>query len=332
MEKVAQGDANVVQEASVSVNSEDEGLETDYRSAKLAGRDFSGKNLAGVDFSFSDLTGANFESADLTGAILHRACLSGAEFMMAKLNDADLSDCKGENVGFAHADLSGANLFSADLSGSTFAGARLLATDMRAANLRGTRFTGSDFSGANLTKANLQDADLSGSSVQEAHFEEADLRGASVKKMTGYQSASWLGTDVMNVDFCGAYAMRRFVADQNYLHEFRNQSRNNELLYWAWWITSDCGRSLFRWSLFTAVLAVLFGVGHQLLGVPFGEHETILSPYYFSLVTLTTLGFGDVVPVTVVQQALVMLEVTTGYMLLGGLISIFANKMARRAD
>lgn len=305
---------------------------TEYRSADLSGMDFSGKNLSGFDFSFADLTGANFENADLSGAILHQACISGAEFLMAKLNDADMSECKGENAGFAHADLSGANLFSANLSGSSFAGAKLHGTDLRAAKLCNARFTGSDFTGANLTKTNLQDADLSGSSVQEAHFEEADLRGASVKKMKGYQSASWLGTDIMNVDFCGAYAMRRFVADQNYLHEFRNQSKQNELIYKAWWLTSDCGRSLFRWSIFTAILALVFGIGYQLVGVPFGEHETILSPYYFSIVTLTTLGFGDVLPVTAGQQALVILEVTNGYMMLGGLISIFANKMARRAD
>lgn len=303
-----------------------------YRSADLSGMDFSGKDLSGFDLSFADLTGANFERADLSGALLHKACLKGAEFLMANLKGADLSDCRGENAGFAHADLSGANLFSADLSGSSFANAQMLETDLRAAKLCGARFTGSVLTGANFTKTNLQDADLARSCVHEARFEEADLRGASVKQMKGYQSASWLGTDIMNVDFCGAYAMRRFVADQNYLHEFRNQSRTNELLYKAWWLTSDCGRSLVRWSVFTAVLAVIFGVSYKLADVPFGDNETILSPFYFSVVTLTTLGFGEIVPVTAVQQALVMLEVTTGYMMLGGLISIFANKMARRAD
>tara|TARA_R110002096_G_scaffold408075_3_gene607064 strand:+ start:41515 stop:42528 length:1014 start_codon:yes stop_codon:yes gene_type:complete len=321
-----------VSAASAAVVGTEEPEESAYSSADLAGMDFSGKDMSGFDLSFADLTGANFEGTDLTGANLHQACISGAEFLMAKLNDADLSDCTGINAGFAHADLSGANLFSADLSGSSFASARLLGTDLRAAQLSTARFTDSDFTGANLTKTILRDADLSGSFVGRAHFEEADLRGASVKKMKGYQSASWIGTDIMNVDFCGAYAMRRFVADQNYLDEFRNQSPINELLYKAWWLTSDCGRSLFRWSILTAVLAVVFGLGYKLIGVPFGDQETILSPYYFSVVTLTTLGFGDILPVTASQQAFVMLEVTTGYMMLGGLISIFANKMARRAD
>ena len=48
--------------------------------------------------------------------------------------------------------------------------------------------------------------------------------------------------------------------------------------------------------------------------------------------TLTSLGYGDIVPTSSLGQLLVMLEVCVGYMMLGGLISILANKMARRAE
>ena len=53
---------------------------------------------------------------------------------------------------------------------------------------------------------------------------------------------------------------------------------------------------------------------------------------YFSLVTLTTLGYGDILPVSVAAQMLVVLEVSIGYVMLGGFISILSNKLARRAD
>jgi hypothetical protein len=66
--------------------------------------------------------------------------------------------------------------------------------------------------------------------------------------------------------------------------------------------------------------------------VDFGDHRTPLSPIYFSVVTLTSLGFGDVVPTSILGQAAVIVQVSCGYMMLGGLMSIFANKMARRAD
>jgi hypothetical protein len=52
---------------------------------------------------------------------------------------------------------------------------------------------------------------------------------------------------------------------------------------------------------------------------------------YYSVVTFTTLGFGDIVPKTNLAALLVMAEVILGYVMLGGLISIFATKLARRS-
>lgn len=59
------------------------------------------------------------------------------------------------------------------------------------------------------------------------------------------------------------------------------------------------------------------------------KHHTPFAPYYYSIVTFTTLGFGDVVPVNLAGQILVAIEVILGYLMLGGLISIFATKVFR---
>ena len=48
--------------------------------------------------------------------------------------------------------------------------------------------------------------------------------------------------------------------------------------------------------------------------------------YYYSIVTFTTLGFGDIVPKNILAEILVTIEVILGYIMLGGLISIFATK------
>jgi voltage-gated potassium channel Kch len=50
------------------------------------------------------------------------------------------------------------------------------------------------------------------------------------------------------------------------------------------------------------------------------------------VVTLTTLGYGDVIPASAGGQVIAMVEVVTGYVMLGGLLSILSNKMARRGD
>ena len=99
-----------------------------------------------------------------------------------------------------------------------------------------------------------------------------------------------------------------------------------------WWVTSDCGRSFTRWALWIGALAVVFAALYSFVGVDYGEYETWLSPFYYSVVTLTTLGYGDVLPSTLGGQVVAMLEVSIGYVMLGGLLSIFSNKMARRAE
>jgi len=133
------------------------------------------------------------------------------------------------------------------------------------------------------------------------------------------------------VDFFGAWLLRRHILDENFLAEFRAQSRLHEILYRLWWVTSDCGRSLLRWSTLMTVIAVFYAVLYTFVGIDFGSHKTWLSPLYFSVVTFTTLGYGDVLPASTVGQAVVISQVLLGYLGLGGLLSIFANKMARRA-
>ena len=76
----------------------------------------------------------------------------------------------------------------------------------------------------------------------------------------------------------------------------------------------------------------MFAGLYGMVDVDYGPHETVLSPLYFSFVTLTTLGYGDVVPVSQAGQVMAIAEVIGGYFTLGGLLSILANKMARRAE
>jgi hypothetical protein len=55
------------------------------------------------------------------------------------------------------------------------------------------------------------------------------------------------------------------------------------------------------------------------------------TPFYYSFVTFTTLGFGDVTPGNLGGEIIVTVEVVLGYITLGILVSILANKVARRS-
>jgi uncharacterized protein YjbI with pentapeptide repeats len=300
--------------------------------ADLRGRDLSGRDLRDRELSGADLRGARLVGADLRGAVLHGANLSEAELLGARLDGAHLDHAVAKRAGLGRATLSGASLFGADLEQATLSEARLAGADLRTAVLRDARLVGADLSDARLERADLRGVHVENADVTRARLDEVDLRSATVRGLHGYESASFLRADLRDVDFSGAYLFRRFALDQNYLAELRARSRLHAALYWVWWLTSDCGRSLARWSAWTLGIAVGYGLAFEAVGIRGEAPSTWLTPYYFSVVTLTTLGYGDVLPATPTGQALVMAEVCTGYLMLGGLLSIFANKMARRAD
>ena len=131
--------------------------------------------------------------------------------------------------------------------------------------------------------------------------------------------------------------LSREIRDEIYLMSFK---KKHPKLFSLWWLFADCGRSFFRWALWSLGIAIAFAfiyyfsytdyiLNFQTIYV--SEEFPLFSFIYYSIVTFTTLGFGDIVPRTGWLQFWVMLEVILGYIMLGGLISILANKLARRS-
>ena len=309
----------------------------DLRRASLADED-----LSGVDLSYVDLSSANLSGANLSGAILFRAKLSHANLQKANLDGAELSGAdltaanmegvSARNTGMGMACMRGVRLFQANLEGSTLSKADLEGADLRCASLRNTRIREANLSRADLTSVNLNGADMSLCNVDGAIFMNAVLSEARIRLISGYKNANWIGIDIRNINFSGAFLMRRFLIDQNYLEEFRRTSHLTAVLYYVWLLTSDCGRSLTRWCALIVFQILLFAWLYTFVGVDYGDHPTLISPLYYSVVTLTTLGYGDIVPASTAAQMIAMLEVFLGYTMLGGLLSILSNKMARRAE
>lgn len=111
--------------------------------------------------------------------------------------------------------------------------------------------------------------------------------------------------------------------------------------FWSWFeykfmgATSLYGNSFVRWG-FTAFIFAMAMAGIYFLSdfIQVDEAMRIVSkgsPWYdyvyFSMVTLTSLGFGDIVPHTFTGKMLVSLEVFFGFIMLGIFISLIQKKM-----
>ena len=309
----------------------------DLRGISLVGQELTELNLSGYDLSGADLSRADLSRSNLTQALmqkvnLRRAKLNGAEFSGADLSDSILNECVAERCGLGATNLSSASLISARMPYASLSRADLSNADCRAIDLSGARINEAKLCGASFIRANMQRADLKLSDVNRTSFELTDLSGSRLLTIKNFQKANWIGTDIRDMDLRGAYMVRRHIADENYLYEFQRRSRYHKFLYYAWWITSDCGRSLLRWAVWVMGFTVFFGFLYQMTEVDYGEHQTWFSPYYYSVVTLTTLGYGDAVPGSLTAQILAVLQAILGYLGLGGLLSILSNKMARRAE
>lgn len=248
---------------------------------------------------------------------LERVVLSGAY-----LGGADLSKAQLHGANLLQANLQKANLYLADLSEAT-----LLEANLLEANLMWT-----DLSGAILPRANLRGAKLMWAKLFNADLRDADLEQANAY-MVAYnpKNLRCMGAQVTtcqgNLDF------RRDVMDNHFIENVR---RKHPLGGWLWHVTCDCGRSIWRWISVSALMALFFsGVFLALGPESFRYDDTLgfnrLSMLYHSVVTFTTFGFGDIAPLTPWAAFWVMVEVVVGYVMLAGLISIFANKLARRS-
>lgn len=298
----------------------------------LRGADLTGQDLRSTDLTGADLTNARLSGADLRGCSLRGGTLEGAQFVGADLTGADLTDCRAAGAVFGQADLTEASFFGADLSGASLSSSTLHGTDLRAADLDQARMRDVDLTNADLSRATITDADLTGASLAGARFTDADLSRSALQGLEHFDAADWIGVSVVDIDFSGAYLVRREIMDQNYLYEFRNRDQLHAVLYRIWKATSDCGRSVSRWAAMTVMVALIFAVLYTVVDIDYGANQTTLSPLYFSVVTITTLGYGDALPASMAAQILVMIEVAVGYMMLGGVLSIFATRMGRRAD
>jgi len=327
-------------------------------------------NLEISDLSGMNLEGVNFTDAVLNGANLSCTSMKRAQMVRAKLIGANLANAELEHANFTHADLTRANLAFSNLEDAMLPYAHLRKANLSAANLSRARAEDAIFSSADLSYACLRKAVLSFSDFRRSSFVEADLEGANISSINLENAnvslvkydrkvflkilketrcrlpALWkrrldliLGTTIRckgnHAAACfGSQRFKLFLQDQDYLEEMMTTTWGR---FWCfiWWMFADCGRSLLRWASWSVFIALLFGIIYWLMGPNFFRmyHLEFSFPnlLYYSIVTFTTLGFGDIAPTTTTAAFVVSLEVILGYVMLGGLISIFSGKLSRRS-
>ena len=236
-------------------------------------------------------------------------------------------------------------------------GADLIGAHLEGANLKGVHLKGAFLKSAHLKGAKLHTADLRSTRAHAAHVDASTLiTDCNIDRKTDF---SLVGLDSARIDpgLKGLleYNIRRKAWEKWYWEgcDLRSpetvppwQRYPRQLVRLFWW-ASDYGRSTKRVIYSFFILSVLFAALYVALAcvappgpvlnlltseVPRGTEAVIvpvpgwLVPFralYFSIVTMTTLGFGDMYahPESLVGHVLLTIQVILGYVLLGALVT-----------
>jgi uncharacterized protein YjbI with pentapeptide repeats len=283
----------------------------------------------GATFSFAQFS--KNKNANFFGAHFYKkssfigAIFSGdTNFAIAFFKEVNFEETKFlGKVCFESATLCSSEFSKVNLQGANLNGAHLIGANLQGANLRGAELQEANLKGANLHKTDIRGAELEGT-----NFEDANVLNIKYNRHARYR-----GIKLSNCS--GSPLFVRFAKDQEYIEDFKS-SKLRKPLFLLWLIFADCGRSFWVVAVWSVFFALLFaGVFFFCLGSDAFEIKhlefSFCTMLYYSVVTLTTLGFGDVTPKTEEASILVMAEVIIGYIMLGLLISILANKLARRS-
>ncbi|ACL05226.1 Ion transport 2 domain protein [Desulfatibacillum aliphaticivorans] len=320
--------------------------------------------LRGAHLQKAYLWEADLQKADLRLAHLQKVYLRGAHLQKADLGLAHLQKANIGEADLQKAYLRGAHLQKADLRLAHLQKADLWEADLQKADLRGAHLQKADLGLAHLQKADLWEADLQKADLRAANLEETAVFGVKYDRNTlclGIRVSSCYGSAMFKAfaqhqDFLEELQTRRW---DNERLKFKLGKKKFDLNNWGkalyniWNIFADCGRTPWRWMGWSAIFMLCFallywptpdcfpdwfsnftskhGASFQQTATTFSEDPlTLGGALYFSVVTFTTLGFGDVVAANDMARLLVVLEVILGYVMLGGLISIFATLITRR--
>jgi hypothetical protein len=306
-------------------------------------------SLSGIDFSDRDLTGVNLHELDLTDADFYGATLSQANLKMATLTGCDLADVTAVGVDLYKVDLQGSFMTGANLSNAYLNESQMGGADLRGANLSGAKLEAAVLVGCDLSGADLSDAILDGADVTDSNLSRSDIDRASLfglrygtfESMRGH----YFGIRGLDSAFGNALFVRD-ARDRDYLDAFERSiestkpgiDQNSRRFLFKVWQLIGYGRSLGRLALYAFVLAMAFGVLYSFdqalawgLMDYSGSAGSPLTPFYYSIVTYTTLGFGDITPQHWLGEVIIVIEVLLGYTTLGLLLAILGNRVARQS-
>jgi len=249
-------------------------------------------SLAELDLKGADLSSLDFHKANLEGVVLANADLVKADLSDANLRGADLSGARLEGANLLRASLSGARLWFADLSFCNLSEADLTNADLHDCKLGGARVWRTKLARSRfLSRKNFS---LKKGILRKERIDERSSRAAE----DGYRALKNHFLLHGKYDDASWASYREKVMEMRQLLEKRSPA-----LIPSFFMNVLCGygevphRVVIVAAGLIFLFAELFAKLHTVIDSTSKAAITSFSDcLYFSVVTFTTLGYGDILP------------------------------------
>lgn len=340
------------------------------RQSRVIPIDLRGAECLYATFCGADLTGAHFEgafcfSAYFIGAMCDKAHFEGSFCKSAYFEGADctLSHFDGmysrytnftcsvcDFTHFTFADCKNARFDNANCRSAHFDGAICQEAHFDGANCENAQFLGAycfnaHFNGANCISAYLGEGDFSFASFGTIEIIKGGIIEMEICRLDFVsfdKKSRFIGVDTTEVDWSKNPRLKRFIEQQQYVHAAKE---GIDATFGKRKITKPVGWGIkklislidylsdpLNWVMYAVATILLFAVIHSFCfdAIKFANDVNWFTPIYYSVVTFSTLGFGDIAPLTWYSQLCAVIEVVLGYVFLGGLVTFLANWLGRR--
>ena len=292
------------------------------------------------DYTADDNTREEIEKLHKDGESLSGIQLKFADMKNAKLVNADLSNADLTRADFSCASLYGVNLEGANLFKTNLEGANLKSANLNNCNMLGADFTNTKLNNVDLGEDNkvineieAENALASGdvNTAKEKYNEAEDVYRALKMSM----QAQTLGEDV------GKVFIREMIVKRKQMPKYSPIRFISKIAH----ISTGYGEKIG--NIFYSIIAVIItcallyginGVDYQDRNLSFfaadiqeyGYWRTFGNLFYFSVVVFSTVGFGEITPLGLLNKTVMIFEGLIGGIIMSIImIAIYKHLMDR---
>lgn len=342
-----------------------EGVEAegiDLWKSDVTGVNFSGANIEKGNFGHNNFTKSNLNRANFSKPRLENVNMSGMDLTDTTLVGADLSGSDLSNSNLSHSNLSECNFRRSNLTQTDLSSVNLSGAIMEYANISGANLDYTNLSGAFLYQTLSTDTRVNDlTTFDNCCIYDSKGHEPADSPADQYDASTWVYRTLKSI-----YKQNAMVEQARFFHlqeqkahreayrRYWSENRDIEaldqyLIYTLNGITSKHTESPSRVIGISGLLILLFGFLYPLVGgVEVTSTESapvaynflpdislqlpswvtvLLTNFYFSAVTFTTLGYGDIQPATSGTRLLASIESLAGALLM----ALFVYVLGRRA-